>query len=70
MKAKVSRIFQYALDSALEGDRDAVREYLDEYQSQILAVAKSIDDLKQELERLKDEHTAICVVYGAKGGAK
>lgn len=70
MKAKVSSIFQYALDSALEGDRDAVREYLDEYQSQILDVAKRIDGLKQELERLNDEHTAICVVYSSKGGAK
>lgn len=70
MKVKVLSVFHDALDRALEGDRDTVIEYLDEYQSRILDVAERIDGLKQELERLNDEHTAICVVYSAKGGAE
>jgi DUF1680 family protein len=41
---KVSSIFHDALDSALSGDKDMVREYLDEHEDILAAVMQMADE--------------------------
>ena len=65
MKAKTTDLFQDAMKYALKGKERETNEYLNEYESRIMAVARKIEELKRESEQLKDEHTAICVVFGA-----
>lgn len=69
-KVKTSEIFNDALAAALKGDKELTRDYLDEYGQLILDKARQIDQLKHEIEMLEGEHTAVCVVLGAKKGSK
>ena len=65
MRAKTTDLFQDAMKYALKGDEDYTREYLSAYEERIMAVARKIEALKRESEQLDNEHTAICVVFGA-----
>lgn len=65
MKAKTTELFQDALKFALKGKEDATREYLNEYENRMAEVSRQLANLKRDYERLNDEHTAICVVFGA-----
>lgn len=65
MRAKTTDLFQAALKYALKGDEEYAREYLNAYEERIMAVARKIEALKRESEQLDNEHTAICVIFGA-----
>lgn len=65
MRAKTTDLFQDALNYALKGDEEYTREYLNAYEERIMAVARKIEALKRESEQLENEHTAICVIFGA-----
>ena len=65
MRAKTTDLFQAALKYALNGDEEYTREYLNAYEERIMAVARKIEALKRESEQLDNEHTAICVIFGA-----
>lgn len=65
MRAKITDLFQHAMGYALNGDVDETREYLSEYESRIMAVARKMEELKKECQQLEAEHGAICVVLGA-----
>lgn len=65
MRAKTTDLFQDALNYALKGDEEYTREYLNAYEERIMAVARKIEALKRESEQLDNEHTTICVIFGA-----
>lgn len=65
MKAKITDLFRDAMKYAIKGDADITDEYLRSYENRMTDVSRKIDALKREYEQLNDEHTAICVIFGA-----
>ncbi|WP_236526037.1 hypothetical protein [Escherichia coli] len=65
MKAKITDLFCDAMKYAIKGDTDITDEYLRSYENKMTDVSRKIDALKREYEQLNDEHTAICVIFGA-----
>lgn len=64
MRAKTTDLFQDAFKKASKGHLDT-KAFLEVYENRMANITEQIAQLKREYQQLDDEHTAICVIFGA-----